>query len=83
MDRCSEKGKYRLVYREGEGGDSIMLHRYPGHSPKWHVQPVPLSTPFINAHPNLKQPYTIHLHKAQFTFIVDVQLAQQELWVPL
>jgi len=25
IDGCSEKGKYRLVYREGKGGNSIML----------------------------------------------------------
>jgi len=49
--------------------------------PNGVVRPAPLPTPFVNAHPNLKQPRTVRLHKAQFVFIVDVQLAQQELRV--
>ena len=69
--------------REDEGGNSIRLHGYPGHSPKRRVRPAPLPSPFVNAHPNLKQPRTVRLHKAQFVDVVDVWPAQQELRVPL
>ncbi len=68
VDGCSEKGKYRLVHQKGKGGNSIMLHGYPGHSPKWCVRLMPLPTPFINVHPNLKQPCTPYVSRSQRTF---------------
>ena len=45
IDRCSEKGKYRVIHdqacgaccMQNESPAPLRLHWYPGHSPKWRV----------------------------------------------
>lgn len=63
--------------------NTIRLRGYPGQSSKRRVRPAAPPTAFINAYPDLEQPRTVGLRKAQFILVLDIRFAQNQLRMPL
>lgn len=84
MEKSGYVGRIRqeLMHKYDEI-HTIRLRGYPGHSSKRRVRPASLPTAFINVHPDLEQPRTVGLHKAQFILVLDVRFAQNQLRMPL